>query len=392
VSVESKRRVTGFRPTVVEVDLGAVRPNVGLLKPGRAELLAVVKADGYGHGAAEVARAALSAGATRLGVALVEEGIALRDRGIDAPILVLTEPPRGSEKDALAAGLTPTVYSPECVASVSEAADALARRVGVHLKVDTGMHRVGVWPPSAVSEVARRVVDSGLELEGLWTHFAAAEEDEGGTRDQLRALLETRDALAGAGLHARTLHAANSAATIRFPEAHLDVVRPGAAIYGLDPGGGIGPAFGLRPALRWRSAVSMVKRLDAGERVSYGWRYAFERPSNVATVPVGYADGYRRGLSSKADVLIAGKRRRVAGTVTMDQLVVDCGDDHIAVGDEVVLLGPQGDERITAEELGAHVGTIGYEIVAAIGERVPRVHVGEPNERRARHPMSRPGA
>jgi alanine racemase len=254
------------------------------------------------------------------------------------------------------------------------------------------MHRVGVWPPSAVSEVARRVVDSGLELEGLWTHFAAAEEDEEGTRDQLRALLETRDALAGAGLHARTLHAANSAATIRFPEAHLDVVRPGAAIYGLDPGGGIGPAFGLRPALRWRSAVSMVKRLDAGERVSYGWRYALERPSNVATVPVGYADGYRWGLSSKAEVLIGGKRHGVAGTVTMDQIVVDCGDDDIAPGDEVVLLGSQGDERITAEELGAHVGTIGYEIVAAIGERVPRVHVGEQPEQRARHPMSRPGA
>src|SRR5918996_2042747 len=195
-SIEREVRVTRFRPTVVEVDLDAVRHNVRLLKPERAELLAVVKADGYGHGAAEVARAALSAGASRLGVALVEEGIGLRERGIDAPILVLTEPPRGSEKDALAARLTPTVYSPECVASVSEAADALARRVGVHLKVDTGMHRGGVWPSSAVSGVARRVVGSGLELEGVWTPFAAAEGEEEGTRDQLRALLETRDALA----------------------------------------------------------------------------------------------------------------------------------------------------------------------------------------------------
>ena len=381
--------MTRFRPTVVEVDLDAVRHNVTLLKPERAELLAVVKGDGYGHGAAEVARAAVSAGATRLGVALVEEGIALRDRGIDVPILVLTEPPRGSDKDALAAGLTPTVYSPECVASLSEAADALARRVGVHLKVDTGMHRVGVWPPSGARDLARRIVDAGLELEGLWTHFAAAEEDEDGTREQLRALLETRDALLAEGIAPRMLHAANSAATIRFPETHLDLVRPGVAIYGVDPGGGIGPAFGLKPALTWRSAVSMVKRLDAGERVSYGWQYALERPSNVATVPVGYADGYRRGLSSKADVLIRGKRRRVAGTVTMDQIVVDCGDDEIAAGDEVVLIGAQGDERITAEELGAHVGTIGYEIVASIGERVPRIHVGE---RPAKRRMSRPGA
>src|SRR5918996_85431 len=182
VSVESEVRVTRFRPTVLEVDLDAVRHNVRLLKPERAELLAVVKADGYGHGAAEVARAALSAGATRLGVALVEEGIALRDRGIDAPILVLTEPPRGSEKDALAARLTPTVYSAECVASVSEAADALARRVGVHLKVDTGMHRVGVWPSSAVSEVARRGARPRVAPEGVWAHVPAGGGEEEGTR------------------------------------------------------------------------------------------------------------------------------------------------------------------------------------------------------------------
>jgi alanine racemase len=368
--------VTRFRPTVAEVDLDAVRHNVGLLKPERAELLAVVKADGYGHGAPEVARAALSAGATRLGVALVEEGIALRERGIDAPILVLTEPPRGSEKDALAAGLTPSVYTDDGVASLAEASDALGRATGVHLKVDTGMHRVGVWPPSDAMALARRIVDAGLELAALWTHFAAAEEDDQGTREQLRLLLETRDVLVADGITPRTLHAANSAATIRFPETHLDLVRPGVAIYGIDPGNGIGPAFGLQPALTWRSAVSMVKRLDAGESVSYGWRYTVDRPTNVATVPVGYADGYRRALSSKADVLIRGKRRRVAGTVTMDQIVVDCDDDEIATGDEVVLLGTQGNERVTAEELAAHVGSIGYEIVAAIGERVPRVHLG----------------
>jgi alanine racemase len=364
--------VTRFRPTVVEVDLDAIRHNVRLLMPERAELMAVVKADGYGHGDAPVARAALEAGATRIGVALVEEGLGLRDAGIGAPILVLSEFPPGSEKEALAVELVPTVYTAEGLAGVAEAAAALDRRVGVHLKVDTGMHRVGLWPPSAATGFARSILDAGLELEGLWTHFAASEEDDDGTREQLRRLLDARDALALAGVRPACVHAANSAATIRLPESHLDLVRPGAAVYGLDPGGGIGPAFGLRPALTWRSAVTMTKRLEAGERVSYGWRYALEGDATIATVPVGYEDGYQRALSSRAEVLIHGRRRRVAGTVTMDQILVDCDGDDVRAGDEVVLIGAQGEERITAEELGAHVGTIGYEMVTAISERVPR--------------------
>jgi alanine racemase len=248
--------------------------------------------------------------------------------------------------------------------------------VGVHLKVDTGMHRVGLWPPSAAPGFARAIGEAGLELEGLWTHFAASEEDEEGTRAQLRALLDARDALATAGIRPAVVHAANSAATIRLPESHLDLVRPGAAVYGLDPGAGIGPAFGLRPALTWRSAVTMVKRLPAGERLSYGWRYELEREATVATVPVGYEDGYQRALSSRAEVLIRGRRHRVAGTVTMDQILVDCGDVEVRVGDDVVLIGAQGGERITAEELGARVGTIGYEMVTAISERVPREYPG----------------
>jgi alanine racemase len=368
--------VTRFRPTVVEIDLDAIRHNVRLLKPADAELLAVVKADGYGHGDAPVARATLEAGATRIGVALVEEGVGLRERGIEAPVLVLSEFPPGSEKDALVAGLTPSVYTPGGLAGLAEAAASLGRTVGVHLKVDTGMHRVGLWPPSAAAAFAREILDAGLELEGLWTHFAASEEDEEGTREQLRRLLEVREALSADGIRPRCIHAANSAATIRFPESHLDLVRPGAGVYGLDPGGGIGPAFGLRPALTWRSAVTMAKRLPAGERLSYGWRYTLGTDATVATVPVGYEDGYQRALSGRAEVLIRGRRRRVAGTVTMDQLLVDCGDGPVETGDEVVLIGAQGTERITAEELGAYVGTIGYEVVTVISERVPREYVG----------------
>ena len=367
---------TRYRPTVVEVDLDAVRHNVRLLKPERAELLAVVKADGYGHGDAPVARAALQAGASRIGVALVEEGLGLREHGVDAPILVLSEFPPGAEKEALAAGLTPSVYTPEGLARLAEAAGAIGRPVGVHLKLDTGMHRVGLWPPEAAPAFASAVVGAGLELEGLWTHFAASESDEAGTREQLARLLAARDALAAEGLVPSMLHAANSAATILYPEAHLDLVRPGAAVYGVDPGGGIGPRAGLRPALTWRSAVTMVKRLPAGERLSYGWRTTLEREATVATVPVGYEDGYPRALGGRAEVLIGGRRHRVAGTVTMDQLLVDCGDAEVAPGDEVVLLGAQGAERVTAEELAGHLGTIGYEIVTAISERVPREYVG----------------
>lgn len=363
-----------FRATVVEIDLDAVRHNVRRLTPPGSLVMAVVKSGAYGHGAVPVAKAALDGGATWLGVALVEEGLELREGGIDVPILVLSELPRGSEKDALTSGLTPTVYSEEGVAAVAEAARAVGRSTAVHLKLDTGMHRVGVWPPHAAPSFARRIVDAGLSVEGLWTHFATSESDDHTTREQLGLLLEAAAAVRAAGIEPALLHAANSAATIRLPETHLDLVRPGAAIYGLAAGPGLDD--GLQPALTWRSAVTMVKRLPAGERISYGHTYALERETTIATVPVGYEDGYARLLSNRGEVLIRGARRRVAGTITMDQLLVDCGDDDVASGDDVVLLGAQGGERITAEELAGHIGTIGYEIVCAISERVPREYRG----------------
>ena len=365
-----------FRSTVVQIDLDAIRHNVRTTKPADAELMAVVKADAYGHGDARVTRAALEAGATWIGVALVEEGIGLRDAGIDAPILVLSEFPPGSERDALAARLTPTLYTTDGLDRLVAAARDLGASPGVHVKVDTGMHRVGLYPPESVSEFAALVGAAGFELEGLWTHFALAESDDEGTTKQLRWLLAAADGLRARGTRPRYLHAANSAGALRFPEAHLDVVRVGAAAYGLDPGGGIGPRAGLRPALRWVSTVTLVHRLPAGERVSYGWTYELGRDANVATVPVGYGDGYARALSNAAEVLIRGRRHRVSGTVTMDQLLVDCGDDEVRPGDEVVLIGDQGAERITAEEVAGHMGTIGYEVVTTISERVPREYRG----------------
>ena len=361
-----------YRPTWVEVELEAIRHNARVLKPSGSELMAVVKADGYGHGDVEVARAAAEGGATWMGVALVEEGLRLRRAGLEGPILVLSELPPGSEAVALAHRLTPTLSSD---AALERLADAARGPVPVHVKVDTGMHRVGVWPPGETPAFAVRVAGSGLVVEGLFTHLARSEEDEVTTKEQLDRFLETAEAVRAAGVEPRLLHVANSAATILYPASHLDLVRPGIALYGIEPAPGVGTDLGLRPALTWRSRVSAVRRLAAGEAISYGHRYRLERDSWVATVPVGYADGYPRQLTNVGEVLIGGRRSRVAGTVTMDQLIVDRGDDEVEVGEEVVLIGSQGGETIGADELGRRFGTIGYEIVSRIGPRVPRRYV-----------------
>jgi alanine racemase len=361
-----------YRPTVAEIDLEAIRHNVRTLKPPAAELMAVVKADGYGHGDEQVARAALEAGATWLGVALVEEGLRLREAGIQAPILVLSEPPSGSERDALSAGLTPTCYTEAGLQAVSAARPGSA----VHVKVDTGMHRVGLLP-ERVTAFCEAVATLGLDLEGAWTHLARSEElDDPTTDEQLKRFEEVLAALEGAGHRPRYRHAANSGATIARPDAHLDLVRVGIATYGILPGSQLEGLADLRPAMTLRSRVSMVKQLPAGEAISYGHRYRLERESTIATVPIGYADGYMRALTNVGRVLIGGRRHPVAGVVTMDQLMVDCGDHLVRPGDEVVLIGRQGGQEIRAEEVAGWAGTIGYEVVTSVSDRVPRVHRG----------------
>ena len=360
-----------FRPTWVEVDLDRIRHNVRALTPPGVELMAVVKADAYGHGDVPVARASLDAGATWLGVALVEEGLRLRLAGIETPILVLSEAPEGSEAVLLAHRLTPSLYTRPGLARLAAAARG---PVTVHVKIDTGMHRVGLWPPDAAPAFVLEVRDAGLQVEGLWTHLAKSEDDEVTTKMQLDRLAGVVESAREAGLVPRYVHAANSGGVLRHPEAHLDLVRPGIAIYGLPPAPGVGEGFELRPALTWRSRVAHAKRLQTGERVSYGLHYELGRPSWIATIPVGYADGYPR--STTGEVLIGGGRCRVAGTVTMDQLIVDCGDREVAAGDEVVLLGRQGDEQVSAWELAASAGTVAYEIVSRIGPRVPREYRG----------------
>jgi alanine racemase len=368
-----------WRPAWAEIDLAAIAHNVGRLRElaAPAAVCAVVKADGYGHGAVPVARAALDAGASWLAVALVEEGAALRQDGIDAPVLVLSEPPADAMTQLAKYSLTPTLYTPKGVEAAAGAAGT--RPLPVHVKVDTGMHRVGASTEDAVA-VAQAVAESpSLELQGFWTHLAVADEpDNPYTTLQLERFEDARARLADAGLEPPLVHAANSAGALAHPGARYDMVRCGIALYGSPPSADVGSDAGLRPALSLKAGVSHVKTLAAGERVSYGLRWRAERDTVLATVPLGYADGVTRRLSAVGgEVLIGGRRCPLAGTVTMDQVMVDCGPDAaVAPGDEVVLIGRQGDEEITATEWAERLDTISYEVLCGIGPRVPRVHVG----------------
>jgi alanine racemase len=359
-----------MRPTWIEIDLGAIRDNVAAIRDAAApaEVCAVVKADGYGHGDVPAAEAALEAGATRLAVALIAEGIRLREAGIEAPILMLSESAPGDASEVVRWDLTPTVYRDSYLEAIREVApDGFP----VHVKVDTGMHRVGAAPEDAVP-LAHSVVGSGLRLEGLWTHFAVSEEDELFTAAQTDRLTAVVDELATLGIAPELVHASNTAGALGHPAARLGMVRAGIGIYGLRPGPGFRPEVPLRPAMRVVSHVTYLRRHPPGTRPSYGRRRALEVESTVATAPIGYADGLSRRLSDVGEVLIRGKRHPFAGTVTMDQVVVDVGDDPIEVGDEVVLLGSQGDAEITADEWAERLGTINYEIVCGFGPRMPR--------------------
>jgi len=367
----------GTRAVWVEVDLGAVRANAATLAGhvAPAALMAVVKADGYGHGAVPAARAALEGGASWLGVAVPEEGAELRSADIEAPILVLSEPTAASAPAVVANRLTPVVYSFAGIEAMAKAvAEFGATRWPVHLKVDTGMHRVGCAPELAL-EMARAVaMYDELELEGLCTHMAVADEpDHEYTDRQLARFAEVRATLAAAGFEPRIVHAANSAAAITRPDARFDLVRAGIAIYGVAPSTELHDMLPLAPAMTLKANVAHVKSLPAGARVSYGLRYELVLDGKTVVVPVGYADGLRRdyGLAG-GEVLVGGARQRVAGVVTMDQAIVDVGCASVEVGDEVVLIGRQGDEEITVDEVAVRLGTIPYEVVCGIGPRVPR--------------------
>lgn len=373
------------RVSYAQIDPDAITHNVEVLRriAAPAGLWAVVKADGYGHGAVTAARAALVGGADGLAVAFVGEGEQLRGAGIDARVLVLSEPPLSHMARVIAARLEPAVYS---MSAIDAAARAHASTEGstegstadplpVHLKVDTGMHRAGCDRADAVELALAVARQPRLRLASVWTHCAVADEpDNPFTATQLERFADVMDAMRAAGVEAEQFHMANSAAMLVHPAARGSFVRCGIAIYGLLPSTEVASWCGeLRPAMSVRSEVSFVRRVDAGEGVSYGLRYAPDRPTTIATVPLGYADGVTRRLGrTGGEVLIGGRRRPIAGTVTMDQLMVDCGDDDVARGDEVVLIGRQGDETITAEQWADRLDTITYEVTCGFGARLPR--------------------
>jgi alanine racemase len=361
-----------------EVSLDAIRANVAELRriAAPAEVCAVVKADGYGHGAVPVALAALEAGATWLAVAQVPEAAALRQFGIDQPVLLLSEPRSDQIEDALDAGVAVTAYTEGLVTALGRAVAARGGRAWpVHLKIDTGMHRVGAPPADAV-HLARLIdADPALALAAVWTHCAVADEpDDPFTTVQLERYEQVLAQIEAAGIEVPMRHAANSAAAILHPASRYDLVRCGISVYGIPPAAHLAGVAALEPAVHLATEVALVKPVEAGEGVSYGLRHRFDRTTHVATLPIGYADGVFRRLGLEHQhVLIRGRRHPMVGAVTMDQVMVDVGPEtDVEVGDEAVLLGSQGDERITPDDWAERLDTISYEVVCAIGARVER--------------------
>lgn len=362
----------------VAVDLDAIQRNVAVLRrraPGAA-LIAVVKADAYGHGAVAVAEAALAAGATRLAVYTCDEGVVLRRAAVSAPILVMGYLQPAEARTVVQHDLTPTVVSVQQALALSVAAQSAGRRVPVHLKVDTGMGRAGVAPSEVVALAERVAGLAALDLEGLFTHFATADEpDRTFLCQQFEVFRWVLDRLGDAGIAVRIRHAANSAATLTFPEAHLEAVRCGIALYGLRPSATCGDDAGLRPALSLRASVARVFELSLGESVGYGRTFVAQRPARIALLPVGYGDGLSRALSNRGQALVHGVRVPIVGRISMDQCTLDVtAVPPVAPGDEAVLLGRQGEEEITADKIAALLGTINYEIVTALGLRLPRLY------------------
>lgn len=368
------------------IDLRALRSNVRVLRQRAvdgAELMAVVKSDAYGHGMLHCARAAREAGAAWLGTATPEEAFALRADGDLGRILCWLWTPGGPWAEALAADIDVSASALWALREISEAARATGRTARVHLKIDTGLGRNGCQPADWAGFVASArdgEREGVLRVAGVWSHFACADEPgHPSIKTQLSAFHDALEVATEAGLRPEVRHMANSPATLTLPEAHFDLVRPGIALYGVSPSPEVGvPAdFGLRPVMTLSASLALVKEVPGGHGVSYGHGYVTAGDSSLALIPAGYADGVPRHASGVGPVLVAGKWRTVAGRVAMDQFVVDLGGDTAEAGDEAVLFGPGERGEPTVEDWARAVGTIGYEIVARIGSRVPRVYTGE---------------
>ena len=377
-----------------EVDLKAYAHNISELRRitrPTARLMAVVKANGYGHGAIEVAREALQNGAELLGVARIDEAIQLRDAGLEAPVLIFGYSPPKLAESLIDYDLTQTVYSFATATALSEHASRRGKKIKIHIKADSGMGRLGFWlggpetgnsgdilQNSPIREVEAIARLSNLEMEGIFTHFATSDSaDKTYANQQLERFMDFVDRLAREGFAPPLKHAANSGALIGMPESHLDMVRPGIATYGLYPSDKVDKSkVDLKPVMTLKSRIIHLKKVPAGFNISYGITYQTEKPTTIATVPVGYADGFNRLLSSRGHMLLHGQRVPVVGRICMDLTMLDVGAlSGVAVDDEVVVFGDRENHAVTVDELASNLNTINYEIVSSITARVPRIYL-----------------
>jgi alanine racemase len=362
--------------TWLEIDLDAIRHNIRAIKQmTHTTVMAVIKANGYGHGALQVARAAIEAGADWCGVARIEEAITLREQGIKSEIMVLGYTPPALVPEAIRQDIHVAIYDPQMAAAYLDYARQAPGRLKAHVKVETGMGRLGMVPEKAAAFLADYHDHEKLDIDGIFTHFARADEpDLETTQDQLSRFIELLDQLREQDLLPEMVHTSNSAAIINFPQTYFDMVRPGIALYGLNPSPDSPVPADFRPALTWKARLTSLRVLPPGHGVSYGHKYTTQTNERIGVIPVGYGDGYRRVPGQQA--LVRGQRVNVVGRVCMDQCMLQLDSvPEAQVGDEVVLLGKQGKHQITADDLAETWGTLNYEVVCGLADRLPRIYL-----------------
>lgn len=379
ITVKTRNGVshTRYRPTWAEVDLGSIEYNYGQVKKliGKGiKMMAVVKANAYGHGTVEVSKVLERCGVDYLGVATTDEAVRLRDHDITTPILILGSVLPNEVRPAVEKNITLTVCGDEVLDEIRRLAkDGLKAKV--HVKIDTGMGRIGVWHEEALDFIKKVNAEKGIILEGIYTHFSSAGRDDFFTKYQIESFEKLLLEIEKSWIKIPLKHAANSIATVDFKRSHLNLVRPGLIIYGMYPKHTFPKLVKLKQALSLKTRIVYIKDTPPGRSISYGRTFITAKKTKIATLPIGYADGYGRNLSNKAEVLVRGRRAPVVGKVTMDQTMIDVGHiNGVKVGDEVVLLGRQGRDEIRTEKLARLAGTIAYEVVCSISNRVPRIY------------------
>ncbi|MCG2705942.1 MAG: alanine racemase [Candidatus Omnitrophica bacterium] len=371
----SKTKYIGYRPTWVEVNLGNLRYNLNQIKrllAPKTKVLVSVKADAYGHGLIPVAKRLVSQGVDYLGVASIDEGIRLRQEKINLPILVLGMVLKKDLGALFKYNLTPTICTEDIALALNKIAGSRGKSINIHIKIDTGMGRLGVLCEEAPGFIKKLHCLRFINIQGVFTHLACADINKKFTLYQLRMFRNLISRLSSEGIHIPLVHTANSLGVVNYRMSHFNMIRPGLVIYGLYPQENLG--IRLKPVLSLKTKIVYFKRVPCGFGISYGHTYVTRSKATIVTLPIGYGDGYPRNLSNKAEVLIRGRRFRISGRVCMDQIMVDVKDLAVKIGDEVVLIGSQGKDKITVEELANLSGTIPYEIVCGLGNRLPRIY------------------